>query len=70
MIAFQTEGSVQYFPVSDVVLLVFGQSGEQAISPLGRKSPAVTPKPHASQSQSKAGTPKLVRASETRTVYY
>lgn len=70
VIAFQTDGSVQYFPVSDVVLLVFGESGEQAISPLGKKAPAVTPKLHASRSERKARTPELIRTSETRTVSY
>jgi hypothetical protein len=70
VIAFQTEGSVQYFPVSDVVQLMFGESGEQAISPLSKKAPAGTPRPHVSRSPSKAGTPELIRARETRTVYY
>jgi hypothetical protein len=69
VLAFQTEGSVQYFSVSDVVLLVFGESGEQAISPLGKKSPTATdPKP--SNTKSKARKAKLVRASESRRAAY
>ncbi len=70
VLAFQTEGSVQYFPVSDVVLLVFGESGEQAISPLGKKSSAPAVKPHPARSESNAKKVHLVRASETERVAY
>ena len=70
VLAFQTEGSVQYFSVSGVVLLVFGESGEQAISPLGKKSPATATDPKPSNTKSKARKAKLVRASESRRAAY
>ena len=64
VIAFQTEGSVQYFPVADVVLLVFGESGEQAVSPLGKKSLSIEPAPHPSRLTEKAQKVTLIRAKE------
>ena len=72
VLAFQTEGSVQYFSVSDVVLLVFGESGEQAISPLRqqKKTPSVELKPHTSKAKGTATRPRLVRVSDTKTVAY
>jgi hypothetical protein len=49
---------------------VFGESGEQAISPLGKKSPATATDPKPSNTKSKARKAKLVRASESRRAAY
>jgi len=70
VLAFQTEGSVQYFSVSDVVLLVFGEAREQAISPLRQKAPTAERKPQASKVEGDANRARLVRASEKKTVAY
>jgi len=70
VLAFQTEGSVQYFSVSDVVLLVFGESREQAILPLRQKPPTAERKPQASKVEGDANRARLVRASEKKTIAY
>ena len=70
VLAFQTEGSVQYFPVSDVVLLVFSESREQAISPLSKKMPSVAPKPRASRMESKANKARLIRSGYAKAIAY
>jgi hypothetical protein len=35
MVAFFTQGSIEYFPVHEVLLVVFGDGGNQSIGPLG-----------------------------------
>src|SRR5215470_7300475 len=70
VLAFQIEGSVQYFSVSDVVLLLFGESREQAISPLRQKTSPAQSNPHTSKIKGKANHARLMRVSETKTVAY
>jgi hypothetical protein len=43
VVAFLTQGSVQYFPVRDVLLVVFGQSNTHAVDPLGQSIMPVSP---------------------------
>lgn len=45
MVAFFTEGTVAYFPVANVLLVVFGQAGTPGslASPSGLSSPALKP---------------------------
>jgi len=69
VIAFETEGSVQYFAVSSVALVLFGESGEQAISPLGKKLPSPPPATFSLQAKSKGRTAKLLRVRRTRQLY-
>ena len=60
VLAFQTEGSVQYFSVSDVVLLVFGDSREQAITPMSKRSdPSSAVKPRPSHRSATDGQQKV-----------
>src|SRR5215468_2352114 len=61
VLAFQIEGSVQYFSVSDVVLLLFGESRAQAISPLRQKTSPAQGNPHTSKIKGKANHARLVR---------
>jgi hypothetical protein len=46
VVAFMTQGSVQYFPVSEVALVLFGGGSGQAIAPLNSHVPTMVPSPH------------------------
>src|ERR1035438_7630951 len=43
VVAFLTQGSVQYFPVADVMLVVFGNSTGREVNPLGRNGSDLAP---------------------------
>jgi hypothetical protein len=61
VVAFLTQGSVQYFPVRDVLLVVFGQSNTRAVDPLGQSIMPVSPMSRKADSKVKtrAGTVSL-----------
>ncbi len=61
VVAFLTQGSVQYFPVRDVLLVVFGQSNTRAVDPLGQSTPPVSPMSRKMDSKvpARAGTVRL-----------
>jgi len=48
VVAFLTQGSVQYFPVADVRLLAFGNGAGSPMSPLGLEGTRVAPMSHKS----------------------
>lgn len=58
VVAFLTQGSVQYFPVRDVLLVAFGQSNTRAVDPLGQSVPPISPMSRKADSrvQARAGT--------------
>jgi|SRR5581483_3707271 len=75
-VAFFTNGSVQYFGVSDVLLVVFGGgSNTDSMGPLGQQSPMMKPmsegqKQASAPSKGKKGSgteksPRLLRTKET-----
>jgi hypothetical protein len=43
IIAFLTEGSVQYFPTGEVLLVVFGNQSAKTVSPLGETVSPLSP---------------------------
>jgi hypothetical protein len=43
VVAFLTQGSVQYFPVTDVMLVAFGNSAGRTLSPLGLEGTRLAP---------------------------
>jgi hypothetical protein len=43
VVAFLTQGSVQYFPVNDVVLVAFGGSANRAVNPLRGDGSSLAP---------------------------
>jgi hypothetical protein len=56
VVAFFTQGSIQYFPVHDILLVVFGEGPNQSVGPLGDaqalpKLPMSAPAPTPSQAQ-------------------
>jgi hypothetical protein len=48
VVAFLTQGSVQYFPVTDVMLVAFGNGAGKTMSPLGLEGTRVAPMSHKS----------------------
>jgi hypothetical protein len=43
VVAFLTQGSVQYFPVADVMLVAFGNLTGRAVNPLGLEGASLAP---------------------------
>jgi hypothetical protein len=56
VLAFLTQGSVQYFPVADVMLVAFGNGAGRTVNPLGLEGRGLAPMSQKSAAPWRAGS--------------